>query len=132
MATAEQIKSLIKSHFSDQQEQFCTIALQLAAHEARQGHQSLVIKRASQAVEIECLDIKNGSLADLYDEVTMPPELRKAHQNNDRAVMEAYGFDWRTMTESECVAELFKLYQQLVEREKKNEGEKKTKGKRGK
>jgi hypothetical protein len=41
MATAEQIKSLIKSHFSDQQEQFCTIALQLAAHEARQGHQSL-------------------------------------------------------------------------------------------
>ena len=117
MATAEQIKSLIKSHFSDQQEQFYTIALQLAAHEARQGYQSLVIKRASQAVEIECLDIKNGSLADLYDEVTMPPELRKAHQNNDRAVMEAYGFDWRTMTESECVAELFKLYQQLVEAE---------------
>ena len=74
----------------------------------------------------------DSSLADLYDEVTMPPELRKAHQNNDRAVMEAYGFDWRTMTESECVAELFKLYQQLVEREKASEGEKKTKGKRGK
>lgn len=71
------------------------------------------------------------SLAILYDEVTMPPELRKAHQNNDRAVMEAYGFDWRTMTESECVAELFKLYQQLVEREKEKEGEKKEKGKRG-
>ena len=58
------------------------------------------------------------SLAVLYDEVTMPPELRKAHQNNDRAVMEAYGFDWRTMTESECVAELFKLYQKLVDAEK--------------
>ncbi|MBQ9395098.1 MAG: DUF559 domain-containing protein, partial [Proteobacteria bacterium] len=75
------------------------------------------------------------SLAVLYDEVTMPPELRKAHQNNDRAVMEAYGFDWRTMTESECVAELFKLYQQLVEREKEKENEgvkKKGKGKRGK
>ena len=57
------------------------------------------------------------SLAVLYDEVTMPPELRKAHQNNDRAVMEAYGFDWRTMTESECVAELFKLYQKLVDAE---------------
>ena len=56
----------------------------------------------------------DSSLADLYDEVTMPPELRRAHQNNDRAVMEAYGFDWRKMTESECVAELFKLYQKLT------------------
>jgi hypothetical protein len=44
----------------------------------------------------------------------MPPELRKAHQANDKAVMQAYGFDYRTMTESECVAELFKLYQELV------------------
>ena len=55
----------------------------------------------------------NASLADLYDELTMPPELRKAHQDNDRAVMEAYGFNWRTMTESECVAELMKMYQDL-------------------
>jgi len=53
------------------------------------------------------------SLADLYDETTMPPELRKAHQANDRAVMEAYGFNLK-MTESECVAELMKLYQQLT------------------
>ncbi len=55
----------------------------------------------------------NWTLADLYDELTMPPELRKAHQDNDRAVMEAYGFNWRTMTESECVAELMKMYQDL-------------------
>lgn len=41
MATAEQIKSLIRSHLSDQPEQFFTIALQVAAHEAKQGHQSL-------------------------------------------------------------------------------------------
>ncbi len=54
------------------------------------------------------------SLADLYDEVTMPPELRKAHQNNDRAVMQAYGFSVRDMTESSCVAALMKLYQKLV------------------
>ena len=46
----------------------------------------------------------NSSLADLYDELIMPPELRKAHQENDKAVMEAYGFDWRKMTESDCVA----------------------------
>ena len=44
----------------------------------------------------------------------MPPELRKAHQENDKAVMDAYGFNWRTMTESDCVAELFKLYQRLT------------------
>ena len=54
------------------------------------------------------------SLADLYDEVAMPPELRKAHQANDRAVMQAYGFDVKTMTESTCVAELMKMYQKLI------------------
>ena len=55
------------------------------------------------------------SLADLYDELTMPPELRKAHQQNDLAVMQAYGFD-RKITESECVAELMKMYQKLTGR----------------
>jgi len=55
----------------------------------------------------------DSSLADLYDEVTMPPELRKAHQENDRAVMAAYGFSTK-MSESECVAELFKMYQELT------------------
>ncbi len=54
------------------------------------------------------------SLADLYDEVAMPPELRKAHQANDKAVMQAYGFDVKTMTESSCVAELMKMYQKLT------------------
>ena len=53
----------------------------------------------------------DSSLADLYDELTMPPKLRKAHQANDRALMEAYGFNVKTMTESQCVAELFKRYQ---------------------
>ena len=56
----------------------------------------------------------NSSLADLYDELTMPTELRKAHQENDKAVMEAYGFDWHKMTESDCVAELMKMYQKLI------------------
>ncbi|MBR0341517.1 MAG: class I SAM-dependent DNA methyltransferase [Oscillospiraceae bacterium] len=56
----------------------------------------------------------NASLADLYDELTMPIELRKAHQANDRAVMGAYGFSVK-MTEQECVAELMKMYQSLVE-----------------
>ena len=55
------------------------------------------------------------SLADLYDELTMPPELRKAHQANDKAVMQAYGFWGKLNTESACVAELMKMYQKLVE-----------------
>lgn len=59
----------------------------------------------------------DSSLADLYDELTMPIELRKAHQANDRAVMEAYGFSLK-MTEQECVAELMKMYQKLVDKEK--------------
>ena len=55
-----------------------------------------------------------SSLADLYDELSMPPELRKAHQNNDKAVMQAYGFSVKDMTESKCVAELMKMYQELA------------------
>ena len=56
----------------------------------------------------------NLSLADMYDPIMMPVELRRAHQQNDRAVMQAYGFDVKNMTESQCVAELFKLYQELT------------------
>lgn len=56
----------------------------------------------------------NSTLSNLYDESLMPKELRKAHQNNDRAVMQAYGFDVKTMTESECVAELMKMYQGMT------------------
>ena len=57
----------------------------------------------------------DSSLADLYDEAVMPPELRTAHQQNDRAVMQAYGFSIRDMTESACVAALMKMYQKLTE-----------------
>ena len=59
----------------------------------------------------------DSSLADLYDELTMPVELRRAHQDNDRAVMQAYGFNVKNMTESQCVAELFKLYQELTKQD---------------
>ena len=55
------------------------------------------------------------SLADLYDEATMPPELRKAHQQNDKAVMQAYGFWGKLNSESACVAELMRMYQGLTE-----------------
>ena len=60
----------------------------------------------------------DSSLADLYDELTMPPELRKAHQKNDQAVLAAYGIkkgDAAYSSESACVAELMRRYQALTE-----------------
>ena len=71
------------------------------------------IEKTAQAILDARALYPDSSLADLYDELTMPPELRKAHQNNDRAVMVAYGFSTK-MTESECVAELMKMYQKFV------------------
>ena len=76
--------------------------------------QKAKIEKTSQAILDARALYPDSSLADLYDELTMPVELRKAHQNNDRAVMQAYGFPVKTMTESQCVAELFKLYQELT------------------
>jgi len=72
------------------------------------------IEKTAQGILDARAKYPDCSLADLYDEVTMPSELRKAHQENDKAVMEAYGFNWRTMTESDCVSALLKMYQQLI------------------
>ncbi len=77
--------------------------------------QKAKIEQTAQAILDARALYPDCSLADLYDEVTMPPELRKAHQDNDKAVMQAYGFSVREMTESTCVAALMKLYQKLVE-----------------
>lgn len=62
-----------------------------------------------------------STLADLYDTVLMPPDLRRAHQNNDRAVMQAYGMPVRETTESSCVAELMRLYQKKVTQQRERE-----------
>ncbi|MBQ2944525.1 MAG: class I SAM-dependent DNA methyltransferase [Ruminococcus sp.] len=78
------------------------------------AEQKKKIEETAQAILDARALYPDCSLADLYDEVAMPPELRKAHQANDRAVMQAYGFDVKTMTESTCVAELMKMYQKLV------------------
>ena len=55
----------------------------------------------------------DSSLADLYDPDLMPIELRKAHRANDAAVLEAYGFP-KDASESEIVARLFNMYQELT------------------
>jgi hypothetical protein len=72
------------------------------------------IEATAQAILDARAKYPDCSLADLYDEVAMPPELRKAHQDNDRAVMQAYGFVPGKTSESECVARLFEMYQELT------------------
>ena len=82
--------------------------------------QKAKIEQTAQAILDARAKYPDSSLADLYDELTMPPELRTAHQNNDKAVMEAYGFrviengKRRWLTESETVAQLMKMYQELT------------------
>ena len=75
----------------------------------------LSIQKTAQAILDARAKFPDSSLADLYDEAVMPPELRKAHQENDKAVMATYGFSLK-MTESECVAELFKMYEKLTKK----------------
>ena len=77
--------------------------------------QKAKIEQTAQAILDARALYPDCSLADLYDELTMPVELRKAHQANDKAVMQAYGFWGKLNTESECVAELMRMYKELTE-----------------
>lgn len=72
------------------------------------------IEQTAQAILDARALYPDSSLADLYDELTMPPELRRAHQQNDKAVMQAYGFSIKDTTESSCVAALMKMYQAKI------------------
>lgn len=78
------------------------------------------ISQTAQAILDARALYPDSSLADLYDELTMPPELRKAHQANDKAVMQAYGMTKEVdgkktwLTESETVARLFQIYEELT------------------
>ena len=74
------------------------------------------IEQTAQAILDARALYPDSSLADLYDELTMPPELRKAHHQNDIAVMQAYGFTKGSeayKSETACVAELMKRYEHL-------------------
>lgn len=76
--------------------------------------QKAKIEQTAQAILDARALYSDCSLADLYDEVTMPPELRTAHQQNDKAVMAAYGMKVKETTEASCVAELMRRYQELT------------------
>ena len=77
-------------------------------------------KAKIEATAQQILDVRSKypgcSFAVLYDETTMPADLRKAHKENDRAVMQLYGFDPK-MSEAEIVAELFRMYEKLTKKE---------------
>ena len=77
--------------------------------------QKAAIEHTAQAILDARALYPDCSLADLYDEVTMPPELRRAHQANDKAVMQAYGFWGSVKTESDCVARLMEMYAGMTE-----------------
>ena len=80
------------------------------------SEQQATIEQTAQAILDARANYPDSSLADLYDPNVMPYDLLQAHRNNDRAVMEAYGFPVKNdFTESKCVAELFKLYQELTQ-----------------
>ena len=74
------------------------------------------IEKTAQAILDARALYPDSSLADLYDDTFMPPELRKAHQANDAAVLAAYGFNPKA-TESEIVARLFEMYAKLTAKE---------------
>lgn len=76
--------------------------------------QKTKIEQTAQAILNARALYPDCSLAVLYDEITMPSELRKAHQQNDRAVWEAYGKAWDISSESACVTELMRMYQKLA------------------
>lgn len=77
--------------------------------------QKVTIENTAQTILNVRAKYPDSSLADLYDDLTMPTDLRKAHSDNDKAVMEAYGFNTK-MTEAEIIIELLKKYQELVEK----------------
>jgi len=72
------------------------------------------IEKAAQSILDARALYPESTLSDLYDEISMPVELRKAHQENDKAVMEAYGMKVGETTESDSVTQLFKMYEKLV------------------
>jgi len=78
--------------------------------------QKVNIETLAQAVLDARANYPGSSLADLYDPNFMPPDLLKAHQQLDRAVMKLYGFPIKDFTEADCVAALMGLYEGMVEK----------------
>ncbi|MBQ7629332.1 MAG: class I SAM-dependent DNA methyltransferase, partial [Selenomonadaceae bacterium] len=76
--------------------------------------QKKLIEQTAQKILDVRANYPDATLADLYDELTMPQDLRLAHKKNDRAVAAAYGFENFLDDESKIVAELMKLYERFT------------------
>ena len=102
----------------NRQEQTRRRVLTLDIREATE-EQKAKIEQTAQAILDARAKYPDSSFADMYgDKMYLFPELLAAHQENDRAVMQAYGFPVKSsFRESHCVAELFKLYQELTKQE---------------
>jgi hypothetical protein len=79
----------------------------MEAHRAR-------IEQTARGILDARANYPNETYADLYDNTVMPYDLRRVHQENDRAVWEAYDRAWPISDENACVAHLMKLYQQAA------------------
>ena len=111
MAWMRAVCGRLKSDYRYSKELVCNLFPWPAPTDAQKAK----IEQTAQAILDARALYPDCSLADLYDEIAMSPELRKAHQQNAWAVMQAYGFDVPTTTETSCVAELMRMYQRLVE-----------------
>ena len=80
--------------------------------------QKALIEKTAQGILDARALYPDSSLADLYDPLTMPIELLRAHQANDKAVMQAYGLNVKETTEADCVAFLMRKYRELTEQGK--------------
>lgn len=94
--------------------------------------QKAKIEKTAQGILDARAKYPDSSLADLYDELVMPIELRKAHQANDKAVLEAYGFPTKDFSESDIVAKLFSMYDELIKTQSDLIEDKTKKAKRAK
>ena len=97
--------------------------------EPNEAQKAKIEKTAKGILDARAL-YPDSSLADLYDDTVMPIELRKAHQANDKAVLEAYGFPTKDFSESDIVAKLFEMYEALIKKEQDVAKEKPQKAKR--
>jgi hypothetical protein len=79
------------------------------------GAQHEEIAALAQGVLDSRANHASSSLADLYDPLTMPKDLLKAHQNLDRTVMKLYGFPVGKTSEADCVAALMGLYKSMAD-----------------
>ena len=80
--------------------------------DANEAQKATIVKLALGVLDARML-FSESSLADLYDPLTMPPELLKAHKALDAAVMKLYGFQ-ANMTESAVVAALMGRHQKII------------------